>query len=291
MARPVFLLVGLAFVVVTAWRAWSGSDGTQLPGVPATVAALALLLSSLLLGSTAWLVLFPEVKDRHDFRFGFFVAQLGKYVPGAVWQAAGQIGFARGPDVSLSLRSSRFFTAALVMVASGGAVGSLAALTCTDCPGWFRLAALGGLGPLVLLHGRVLGFVVERLDRAGRATAHLVPPARERRRCLLWSVSSVLANAGAFAVLTDAMGGGAPLVRTATAFALAWTVGYVALPFPSGIGIREAVLILAAPVGLGPGAVVAASLAHRLVSLAAEVVLVGATSVGGRRARRGAHPE
>lgn len=287
LVRPLFLLIGLGFVAVAGWRGVMEADGTRIPGPGVLALALAVVTAGLLLGSNAWLVLFPEIRDRRDFRYGFFVAQLGKYVPGSVWQAAGQIGFARGGQVSLGQSSSRFLTSAVMMVVAGGAVGSLSAFTCEHCGGWLRIAAAAAVAPMVLLHPRAVALVLEHLDRSAPATRHHVPPADQRWRCFAWSTSSVVANAVAFAFLADAAtAGGVGLPGTVTVFALAWTVGYVALPFPSGIGVREAVLVALAPPGLGAGAVVAASLAHRLTSLAAEVSLIGATSVPNIWARR-----
>jgi uncharacterized membrane protein YbhN (UPF0104 family) len=55
------------------------------------------------------------------------------------------------------------------------------------------------------------------------------------------------------------------------AFAAAWTVGFVALPFPSGIGVREAALV--GLLGLPSEFVVAASVAHRLVTIVGEIAV------------------
>ena len=46
------------------------------------------------------------------------------------------------------------------------------------------------------------------------------------------------------------------------------------MPFPSGIGVREAVLIatVASPTGAGPGIV--ASVVHRLVTMLGELVMI-----------------
>jgi uncharacterized membrane protein YbhN (UPF0104 family) len=53
------------------------------------------------------------------------------------------------------------------------------------------------------------------------------------------------------------------------AYAFAWTVGYIALPVPTGLGIREATLAVVLPVAV-VGSVVALSAIHRLVTMIAE---------------------
>ena len=54
-------------------------------------------------------------------------------------------------------------------------------------------------------------------------------------------------------------------------FSVAWLAGFVAIPVPAGLGVREAilVLILAAPTP----SVVVASIVHRLVLMCAEALL------------------
>jgi uncharacterized membrane protein YbhN (UPF0104 family) len=62
-------------------------------------------------------------------------------------------------------------------------------------------------------------------------------------------------------------------------------VGYLAVPFPSGIGIREGALALVLPAtGLAP--LVAVSGIHRLVSMVAELLVLGASQRDWYRSRR-----
>jgi uncharacterized membrane protein YbhN (UPF0104 family) len=58
------------------------------------------------------------------------------------------------------------------------------------------------------------------------------------------------------------------------AFAVAWTTGFLAVPFPSGIGIREGVLIAATGSPSGAASVIAASIVHRLVTMVGEIVMI-----------------
>jgi hypothetical protein len=102
-----------------------------------------------------------------------------------------------------------------------------------------------------------------------QAPPDLVPPQRAILVSSAWSVATLLASGGAFALLvSDASNG---TLVAILGYALAWAVGFLALPFPSGLGVREAVLVAV----VGPTApVIAASIVHRLVTIAAEGVLV-----------------
>ncbi|MDY7102689.1 MAG: hypothetical protein S0880_16025, partial [Actinomycetota bacterium] len=66
-----------------------------------------------------------------------------------------------------------------------------------------------------------------------------------------------------------------PPLTAMAAFGLAWAVGFVAVPLPAGLGLREAVLVLALTgiAGVDADAVIAASLVHRFVLLSAELVM------------------
>ena len=56
-------------------------------------------------------------------------------------------------------------------------------------------------------------------------------------------------------------------------FIAAWVIGFLVIPIPSGVGIREAVLVAIVP-GATAAPLLAASLAQRLVAIAAELLAV-----------------
>ena len=67
-------------------------------------------------------------------------------------------------------------------------------------------------------------------------------------------------------------------VSTLIRVSLAWTVGFIAIPIPSGVGIREAVLATILH-GIFPASVIiAASVYYRLVCVATEGVLAAIAS-------------
>jgi hypothetical protein len=70
-----------------------------------------------------------------------------------------------------------------------------------------------------------------------------------------------------------------------SAFALSWVVGFLIFPLPSGIGIREAVLVAVVP-GASSAALLGASLAQRSLVLASEVAATVGNQVVARRERK-----
>jgi uncharacterized membrane protein YbhN (UPF0104 family) len=66
-----------------------------------------------------------------------------------------------------------------------------------------------------------------------------------------------------------------------SSFTLGWLAGFLALPIPAGIGVREAALVGLSSAGAEP--VLTASIVVRLVTAAAEVGLAGVALFLGRR--------
>ena len=81
------------------------------------------------------------------------------------------------------------------------------------------------------------------------------------------------------------MGTDAQPVTVVSAFALSWVVGFLVFPLPSGIGVREAVLLALVP-GASSAAILGASLAQRFLVLASEVAATVGNQVLARRERR-----
>jgi hypothetical protein len=111
----------------------------------------------------------------------------------------------------------------------------------------------------------------------------LIPRQRDIVIAFCWAVAGIFSTALAFAILGGSSLGAAGW-EVITAFALAFTAGYLAVPFPSGIGIREGTLALALPAA-GLATVVAISATHRLIAMAAELIMIATTRRAGRPLR------
>ncbi|MGH8875369.1 MAG: lysylphosphatidylglycerol synthase domain-containing protein, partial [Acidimicrobiia bacterium] len=158
-------------------------------------------------------------------------------------------------------------------------VGGLVAGT-SQLPWWARAATGCGLLAPLLLYRPLLAAVLERLGRWLRLDRQEVepPPQAVMLRSFAWVLVPVLAAGLAFALLVGSLGPEVGWAHATASFALAWAVGFAALPFPSGLGVREAVLV--ALVGAGTAQVLAASLTLRLVTIGAELVMIVASRRG-----------
>jgi len=267
--RVLFGVAGVAFMVVAFLQTWDRSQGLTLPSWSLLLAALASVLADLVVALFAWSTLLrpprgtaggragPAAGSPRAVAPGFFLAQLGKYVPGAVWQAVGQVGYATRAHVSVARASVSFVVFALTQAVAGGVLGAATALLAPDLPGLLRIAAASGVLLLVLLDRRSVAYSVVVMALAGLA----------------------------FALV---LAGTAPdvgfLLAAVPAFSLAWAVGFLALPFPAGLGVREAVLLATLGTVVPAAGLIAASVLLRLVFMVAEALCILATRVGPLRA-------
>ena len=283
-------LLGLAGLAIAVATTMDDVQGRALPGPGALAASLVLSAAALICAGAGWATLFPPEADRRALVSALYTSQLTKYLPaGGFVQVASQVTLA-GQTSGMVAAAVRLPVYSMCTVCAGATLGSLLAVN-GSLPVWSRvLAGLGLLSP-VLLDRRLLGWI---LDQA-RRVVHRVPSAdelpaqRQIVRCFAYSLGTLTAYAAAFTCLIGDLADVRPLVAGA-ALCVAWVVGYLVIPVPSGIGVREAILVAALP-GLGAGPLLAASLAHRLLTVIAETVLAATSVVRLKRSRASAHDE
>jgi hypothetical protein len=275
--RVVFGLAGLAFLAVTFVRTVRRPGAESFPSWPYLMVGAMIAVLTVAFGSRGWLCLFED-GSRPALRRGYFLSQLGKYIPGGIWQAAALVtsgvrsGAGKGPT------SARFPVYVLTQATAGATVG--VPIVFMRAPGVARALAPLGLLMLPLLGRRWMVWFLNHLSRWTKRTfsPDLLPSQESILASYAWGIVTLLLGGAAFAVLLSAFETPASPALAVSALGAAWTVGFLALPFPSGIGIREAVLagvIASAPAG----EVVAAAIAYRLVTMFAEVILVVAVMV------------
>jgi uncharacterized membrane protein YbhN (UPF0104 family) len=224
-----------------------------------------------------------------------FVGQLGKYVPGAVWALAAQVELARDYDVP----RRRSATASLVGMATTLVVGLIAAgvmLPLTSAHAarhyWWVLAitplAAACLHPKIIKFGLSLALRVLR-----RPPLEASVSMRGMVRALAWTTLGWLCfGAHAWFLISNFAGtGGHVFALSLGGYALAWSVGFLIIFFPGGIGPREIALIaVLAPVMSSASALVVA-LASRVVMTIGDLAWAGiGLAVGRARGPRDARP-
>lgn len=270
--------VFLVAVIAGAWWSWrrSGDElvdalGQVRPGLVALAAAL--VLSGLVLTGAVWRVAlgaFGVDGPARETVPPFFVAQLGKYVPGSVWSFAAQsaIGARRGLPPRVPAAAAVLFLGA--HVASGLLLAGVLGWW-TELPPWLVAVCLpiGAIGLLPVVHRRVGTSVAGRRCDWGPMQSVV---------SLLLMVPVWVCYALALASLAPALEPSSVLT-VGCAFAVAHAAG-VALPVaPAGLGARDGVLlVLLAPL-LGAGLTGIVVLLARLLHTLADFAVAGASGL------------
>jgi glycosyltransferase 2 family protein len=222
----------------------------------------------------------------------FFLGQLGKYLPGSVWQVVAQMELAREHDVPRRRSASAYVVMVVVYLC---AAVLLAGVT---LPFVLTGAARRYLWLLVLLP--VLLFVLHPpvLTRLLNAALRLIRreplehvlSARGTLSGLAWGLLSWLLLGVHIWLLAGDLGGtgGRLLPLSIGAFALAWALGLVVVIAPAGVGPRDAMLVAVFASALPDGAPAALAVVSRLLLTFADVFTALVTAVCTRSRRRAA---
>jgi len=260
------LVVALVFVVLRVRSLWHGSH-IELAKIDwgALVGSFALAAIATVGAGLIWLAILRGLGVRTHLRWAgiFFQAQLGKYIPGSVWQYAGRAAVSRtygipGRAVGLSLP--------IEFAASAIAAGAMAGFLL----GWWGALILAGVA-IALVPGETIARDRRATVATIRATLLFLPV------WLLLGMSFWLCARGLVAVPAH------DLAYYMGAFAVAWLAGLVAIYAPGGLGVREAVLValLGGRIGAANALVVAA--ASRLILILVDVLLAAVAGAVKRR--------
>lgn len=279
----VFLLAGGAGIAVALHRGWDRSGGLW-PGTGRSFTSVLLAGVGLAGFTMAW----TEVAGARGHRLllarSFLVSMLGRYVPGGVWQAAGQVVFSLGTGLSARVLWSRYVGFSILMACAALVVVGATAPWFEAGPARVRPLLALGLGGALLADGRVARLVDRTLHRLSRRllTRDALWSPGSRQPAMAWAAGGFVAYGAGFAVVVTALDPSADAVTATAAFVAAWLVGYVAVPVPAGLGVREAVLVLLLAPVVPTATVLAASIVYRVAGMVAEAVLAAGASLAVR---------
>jgi hypothetical protein len=197
----------------------------------------------------------------------FFKSQLGKYIPGSVWQYAGRVGLARSRGVPVQR--------AVVSIAAEVACSAIAAATASSLVLNSIVAAgvFAGLTGLLALTFAVRDKLAVLAAAPGAVILYL----------LVWCIYGVafwMTGRALFAIPV------ADLPHYIGVFAIAWLAGLVAVFAPGGIGVREAVIVALLSGRLHQADAIVLAATSRIVLTGSDLIL-GAASFGVPALRRG----
>lgn len=207
----------------------------------------------------------------------FFLADVAKYSPGGVLSVVGRAEATRREGTSRVVA----YSAVLTSTGYGALVAVLlAAMTApfafdTRSRTWWAIAAAAFVA--LLAHGRGVAAATRLVPARLRDLERSIPVGRARVRVVALSMMAWLAVGSSTWALTHGLGTqvGFPPILVATC--VAWVAGLLAVPAPSGLGVREAVFVWAAPalpISIAALVALAARALFLVIDLAAAVVAV-----------------
>jgi uncharacterized membrane protein YbhN (UPF0104 family) len=289
LVRSLLPLVALVVLGAIAMRLVAGvNDIRSLPTIerpwliaPATLALLGTLVTYAWLWRTIVFAIDrarPSVADS----FGAFTCSwLGRYVPTSAPYVAGKVvlgarlGHRRG-----ALVASVIYENVLVVVVGGGASAAVLSVTLRQSEAWYLwpgVSAACAAAVLLMMSRssqRLITAFANGVPRLAALTRYQLSPVGLARATAVTSVSVVL-NAAAFTLLLASF---VPLsvsdaIIAAAAFNLAGAAGVAAVPLPSGIVVREAVLISILQLIVPVDVAVAAAILVRFISIPVDLLL------------------
>jgi uncharacterized membrane protein YbhN (UPF0104 family) len=239
----------LVCAVVTKWESFAEAVVRLSPWTVA-VAFVAAFVANLCNGLSWWQAyggLGMKLPGMDALRV-FWVSQIGKYIPGSVWPVLTQMEMAKDRGYSRTRSFTASVVAMIVPVVTSGVIAAV--LMVLQTPEamrtyWYVLVAIP-VGVIVLLPP-VLRWVLQTLGRLTHRTMETDSlNGRGILLSVLWSVGTWVAYGFHSVVMLDSLTNApvSPLLA-AGAFAMSWVAGFLFIPAPAGVGVREAVLILA----------------------------------------------
>jgi hypothetical protein len=288
--RAAQLLIA-AIVLWFAYRALRGSWGELLRQPLPNPIAWGWVTASMMTFALAYLVLIQTWRrivaswDRElsfvDAARIWLVSGLGRYVPGKLWAIAAMGAMAQRAGISPVAATGSSILNVVVNVAAGFIV--------VMATGWrlltFPYAGAPAIAVVIVVLAVILLMAVpwltpKLLRLAGRVTGRSTivgaPPHGAIGYAVVGNVIGWILYGLAFQLLARALFGSAPggLAAYVAVYALSYLVGYLALPAPAGVGVREASMITlmpAAGLASAPHAM-ALAIASRLVLTILDIV-------------------
>lgn len=227
------------------------SAAIKLIAWQSAVLSFLLVLAGLALGTISWIAILNGLGEKVPFLRAaqiLLVGQLGKYVPGSVWSYVMQMELGRQYNVSRPRVLITALYSAGVGVVASLILGALAVpLLSQEQPELLWLFALLPIG-LVCLHPAVMTWLASLVLKLFRR-----PPLDHRVRlstvliALGTSIGSYVCYGLHLTLLVNSLADPDPgtIVLLTGAMAIGFSLSLFAFILPSGIGVREAVLIAA----------------------------------------------
>lgn len=278
----VWIVAVFGFCIALALRHWEQIDLAAIHVSPAGLATSFILLTfGKVLAGLVSVRIFAQISggDRMFAFLAYHLSQMGKYIPGSVWQHVSRAymyrnrGVPAGPlattivlELGWVLASSLVIGFGLLLLVRPDAIMSSLAPLVAELSAPLIVAAI--VATIIFL----LALLVLVLVRYRHMLSTLLRAVRLDPLLLVLLVGMWWLFGVSLQTLLPVDGSQAPMAYIIGLFAIAYGLGFLVVFAPAGLGVREAVLVsgLSPLVGLGPSIIIVA--VHRLLYLVNDAV-------------------
>ena len=248
-----------------------------IPNFPLLGASSLLLMIGYAISAANWAYIVndlggPQIPKTDAIRL-FMMANLGRYIPGKIWQITGLAALARDRGVTpgTAVGAAVLGQGIALVVAAGLGIGVYHTLLPS---GYSGLISAVLIGSVIILAAIPISFKAGAelwLRLTGSQPIGTLNPTSGLRWLLLYLVNWIVYSL-AFWMMVASFSSDVSLIPVAAAFPAAYVLGYLMIFAPAGLGVREGFLIafLSPHLGVGPSGVIA--VVARLWTTLTEVV-------------------
>jgi len=288
--RVVWVMSALGFLFYFLFTRWSTVvELMHALSVWQPVLSLTLLVAGKLAYSEVVRLTLRALGRQAGFRQAFHaysISQIGKYIPGSIWQFVGRYDIYRGYGLHSRHVVELLVLENALMLALALLVGSPAAIK-IGVPIITLIPPLGVAVTGVVAVAAILAALIFLPGLSTRLATLVEVSWRDRR--LFFRVSAtflamwILLGLSAYVLFAREPGVSLPYV--VSLFALSYVIGFAVVFAPAGFGVREAVLALGLAGVMAPQDALLLAVGHRIVYVASDLLCAGAALALMRHAR------
>ena len=280
-----------SYAIAAQWGQVSRSIDRM--GLLTVALALVSVLLGLLMSMQAWRALLAGLGSPLPAPGAariLFLGQLGKYLPGSVWPVLAQMELGK----TYRVPRHRSASASVLFMLLALLTGLLTTLVMLPFIGTSSYLWALAITPVLLacLHPRVLNKLLSRLLRLAKQPPLEHPlSGRTLAVALSWWFAVWICYGVQIWLLTIRLGApiGSSLLLAVGAYAFAWSVGFIVVFVPAGVGLRDVLLVTMLSPVVGVGGATAVALLSRVLTTAGDL-LTAASAGAWRHPRTVAHP-
>lgn len=271
-------LIFMGFMVTGQWQQIKSYD--VAPDYPLLAMSIPVLLMAFLLGTIGWHKILLALGESHPLKTSikiWTISSLIRYLPGGIWGYVSRAALCKEQGISLSISMVSLYLETLLLFLSSLVIGLPAAISITGLSIPLEYLLIAGLSAALLIHPRFFLLIKYLSGRFKKYIQHIKTPTTAGMILLYFYYLFFLTVYGiAFLLFTASL---VPLpadsrLLTASAFPLAFCIGYILFIFPSGIGIRESMIYVLMLDIAGPAESLVIAIGSRIWTIFVEIIFL-----------------